>query len=117
MTDHDTIDPTECDRRADATRDAIEADATIDAGTRVAGVLETCAAILAGQAESIEAAATVARAAGLLDVASRLRALSRELSTLADADGRAAGSPRHTIALISDALNAACGLNICNINV
>jgi hypothetical protein len=52
-----------------------------------------------------------------LDVASRLRALSRELSTLADADGRAAGSPRHTIALISDALNAACGLNICNINV
>lgn len=115
MSTDEQIDPTECDRRADATRDAIEADATIDAGTRVAGVLEACAVALAGHAEGIEAAATVARAAGLLDVASRLRALSRELSTLADADGRAAGSPRHTIANTADALNSACGLNVCNV--
>lgn len=113
----EAIDPTECDRRSDACRDAMEADATIAAGTHVAGALEACATVLAGQAESIEAAATVARAAGLLDVTSRLRALSRELATLADADGRAAGESRHTIANIADALNSACGLNVCNLNV
>lgn len=114
-TDHDTIDPSECDRRSDACRDAIEADATIAAGTHVAGALEACAVILTGQAESIEAAATVARAAGLLDVASRLRALASELSTLTE--DRSAGAPRFTVAKTADALNSACGLNLYNLNV
>ncbi len=113
MTTEQDIDPTECDRRSDATRDAIQTDATIDAGTCVAGALEDCAAALARQAESIEAAATVARAAGLLDVASRLRALASELSTLTE--DRSAGAPRFTITKTADALNAACGINLCNV--
>jgi hypothetical protein len=109
----ETIDPSECDRRSDATRDAIEANTAIAAGVNVATALEACAAMLATQAESIEAAAAAARAAGLLDVASRLRALASDLTTLTE--DRSAGAPRWTITKTADALNGACGLNLCNV--
>lgn len=96
-------------------RDAIEADAAIDAGVYCGAALEACAVALAMQAEEIEESAKRARAAGLLDVASRLRALASELSTLTE--DRSAGAPRFTVAKTADALNGACGLNVCNLNV